>query len=347
MIRRDLESRGSIFHTDVDTEVIAHLIARSDATTLEEAIASALPHLEGAYSLVILSQEAAFAIRDAFGVRPLSIGRIGDGHVIASETCALDLVRASHERDVKPGEMVVFEFGKPPRSRFPLEPKPSQNCVFELIYFARPDSRVFGRGVYNARFRMGERLAAEAGAEADIVIPVPDSGVPAALGFAKGAAVEYGLGLIRSHYVGRTFIEPSGSIRDLGVKLKLNPVRELIEGRRVVVVDDSIVRGTTCKKIVKLLRESGAREVHFRVASPATLWPCFYGIDTPDRTQLIAANHSVDEIREFIGADSLGYLSLDGLRLSVGSDGTSFCEACLTGHYAAGVIPERDRRSAR
>ena len=351
-IRRELEARGSIFHTDVDTEVIAHLIARSEADSLDEALAEALRPLEGAYSLVVLSTDAAYAVRDPRGVRPLSIGRLGDAWMIASETCALDLVRASWEQDVEPGELLRFSKDGTMHSSFPFEKRAPKPCIFELIYFARPDSVVFGCGVYETRVKMGERLARESTVEADCVIPVPDSGVPAAIGFARASQIPYELGLIRSHYVGRTFIEPTGSIRDFGVKLKLNPVRRLLEGKRVIIIDDSIVRGTTCKKLVTLVREAGAAEVHFRVASPPTMWPCYYGIDTPSRDQLIAANHELDAIREFIQADSLAYLSLEGLRdatgAQVGSSTTdaSFCEACLTGHYPAGIIEAADRREA-
>lgn len=352
-IRRELEARGSIFHTDVDTEVIAHLIARSDAASLDEALAAALRPLEGAYSLVVVAETEAYAIRDPRGVRPLSLGRLGDAWMIASETCALDLVRASWERDVEPGEMVRFRQDGTIERRFPFETRKPKPCIFELIYFARPDSVVFGRGVYETRVKMGERLAQESAVEADCVIPVPDSGVPAAIGFARGSKLPYELGLIRSHYVGRTFIEPTGSIRDFGVKLKLNPVRRMLEGKRVVIIDDSIVRGTTCKKLVTLVREAGAREVHFRVASPPTMWPCYYGIDTPSRDQLIAANHELDAIRDFIQADSLAYLSLEGLReateagQSEDAADATFCEACLTGHYPAGIIEAGDRREAR
>lgn len=349
-IRRELEARGSIFHTDVDTEVIAHLIARSDATSLDDALAEALRPLEGAYCLVVLSESEAYAIRDPRGVRPLSLGRLGDAWMIASETCALDLVRATWERDVEPGEMVRFRPDGSVSSRFPFEAQPPKPCIFELIYFARPDSVVFGRGVYETRVKMGQQLAKESTVEADCVIPVPDSGVPAAIGFARQSGIPYELGLIRSHYVGRTFIEPTGSIRDFGVKLKLNPVRRMLEGKRVVIIDDSIVRGTTCKKLVTLVREAGAREVHFRVASPPTMWPCYYGIDTPSRDQLIAANHELDAIRTFIQADSLAYLSLPGLRGATSADvltepaQATFCEACLTGHYPAGIIEAGDRR---
>lgn len=352
-IRRDLETQGSIFHTDVDTEVIAHLIARSRAANLDEALAEALRPLEGAYSLVVISKEAAYAIRDPRGVRPLSLGRLDDAWLIASETCALDLVRATWERDVEPGELVRIGSDGTLTSTHPFAAAAPKPCIFELIYFSRPDSVVFGRGVYETRVKMGERLASESGISADCVVPVPDSGVPAAIGFSRGSGIPYELGLIRSHYVGRTFIEPTGSIRDFGVKLKLNPLRRALEGKRVVLIDDSIVRGTTCKKLVKLVREAGAKEVHFRVASPPTMWPCYYGIDTPSREQLIAANHSLEEIRAYIEADSLAYLSLEGLRASTGAAAATdastatFCEACLTGHYPAGYIEAADRRAAR
>lgn len=352
-IRRELESQGSIFHTDVDTEVIAHLIARSGAASLDAALAEALRPLEGAYSLVVISTDAAYAIRDPRGVRPLSLGRLDGAWMIASETCALDLVRARWERDVEPGELVRISADGQIASMRPFAAAAPKPCIFELIYFARPDSVVFGRGVYETRVQMGQRLAQESGVDADCVVPVPDSGVPAAIGFARGSGIPYELGLIRSHYVGRTFIEPTGSIRDFGVKLKLNPLRRALEGKRVILIDDSIVRGTTCKKLVKLVREAGAREVHFRVASPPTMWPCYYGIDTPSRDQLIAANHELEAIRAFIEADSLAYLSLEGLRDATGAPDAkhpadaTFCEACLTGHYPAGVIEAGDRRVSR
>lgn len=332
-LRRELENAGAIFATSTDTEVIAHLVARSRCTTLIDALVEALNRVQGAYSLVAMTPDLFVAARDPQGVRPLVLGRTVQGHpTVASESSSFRLIDARLEREIAPGEIFVHS-AQGERTLHPFERVSPTPCIFELIYFARPDNTLFGRDVYATRKAMGAILARECPADADVVVPVPDSGVPAALGFAASSGVPFELGLVRSHYVGRTFIEPSSSIRHFGVKLKLSPVASVLAGKRVVIVDDSIVRGTTCRKIIKMVREAGAAEVHFRVASPPTTHPCFYGIDTPERAQLIASTHSLDEIRRYITADTLGYLSLDGLREGVGASGRAFCEACFTGDY--------------
>ena len=339
-IRARLEGRGSIFQTNSDTEVIVHLIALSKEHTLPEAIADALRQVEGAFSLVMISADRIFAVRDPRGFRPLALGRIPatagakqDTIVFASETCAFDLIGATYEREVKAGELVVVG-PEGVSSRFYTSSAPQSSCIFEHVYFSRPDSIVFGRPVDQSRDQLGRQLAREASAEADIVVPVPDSGVTAAMGYAAESGIPFRFGLIRNHYVGRTFIEPSQSVRDFGVKLKLNPVRSLLEGKRVVLIDDSIVRGTTSRKIVRMIRSAGAKEVHMRISCPPTISPCFYGVDTPSKKQLIAANKTVEEIREYIGADSLSYLSVEGLKKAC-ADGskTTYCTACYTGKY--------------
>ncbi|HYA22715.1 MAG TPA: amidophosphoribosyltransferase [Terriglobales bacterium] len=336
-IRSRLENQGSIFQTNSDTEVIVHLIAMSKEQTLPEAMADALRRVEGAFSLVMVSSDRVFAARDPRGFRPLAMGRISgekrDTIVFASETCAFDLIGASYERDVKPGELIVMG-PEGMTSRFYSTAQPQSSCIFEHVYFSRPDSIVFGRAVQDSREELGRQLAREAPAEADIVVPVPDSGVTAAMGYAAESGIPFRFGLIRNHYIGRTFIEPRQSVRDFGVKLKLNPVRSLLEGKRIVLIDDSIVRGTTSRKIVRMVRNAGAREVHMRISCPPTIAPCFYGVDTPSRRELIAANKSIEEIREFIGADSVAYLSLEGLKKAC-ADGekTTYCSACYTGSY--------------
>ena len=334
-LRRELEESGSIFQTTTDTEVIAHLVARSGKDEIGDALIHALKAVRGAYSLLALTDSLLIAVRDPLGVRPLVLGRLQDAIIVTSETTSLDLVNAEFVREVEPGEMLIIERDGFFHSLHPFEKVEPRPCIFELVYFARPDSIVFGRGVYETRKAMGRILAREVDIEADLVIPVPDSGVPAALGFAEGAKLPFELGLVRSHYIGRTFIEPSQSIRHFGVKLKLNPVSTILQGKRVVIVDDSIVRGTTSRKIVKMVREAGAREVSFLVSSPPTQWPCFYGIDTPVREDLVAAHHSVEQIREYITADNLAYLSIEGLREAAGSDREKlrFCEACFSGVY--------------
>ncbi len=339
-IRQRLESHGSIFQTNSDTEVIVHLIALSKEHTLPEAMADALRRVEGAFSLVMLSPDRVFAARDPRGFRPLAMGRIPrqegekqDTIVFASETCAFDLIGATYEREVKPGELIVIG-PEGITSRFYAAAAAQSSCIFEHVYFSRPDSLVFGRPVQVSREELGRQLAREAPAEADIVVPVPDSGVTAAVGYAAESGLPFRFGLIRNHYVGRTFIEPRQNVRDFGVRLKLNPVRSLLKGKRVVLVDDSIVRGTTSRKIVRMIRSAGATEVHMRVSCPPTISPCFYGVDTPSKKELIAANKSVEEIREYIGADSLAYLSLEGMKKAC-ADGekTTYCTACYTGAY--------------
>ncbi len=334
-MRGELETEGAIFQSSMDSEVIMHLIARERAGTLVERIASALRKVEGAYSLTFLADDIMVAARDPKGVRPLAIGKLGDAYVVASETSALDLIDATYMREVEPGEIVLFEKGQ--MKSFDLiknGTKKKAHCIFEYIYFARPDSHVFDRDVYPIRKGFGRQLAKEHPVEADVVIPVPDSGVPAAIGYAEQSGIPMQFGLIRNHYVGRTFIEPKNEIRHFGVRIKLNPVREVLKGKRVVVIDDSIVRGTTSMKIVKMLRRAGAKEVHMRISSPPTTWPCFYGIDTPTRSELIAAQQSVKEICDFITADSLGYLSQDGLYFfEKKGEREWFCDACFTGNY--------------
>lgn len=338
-LRRRMVAEGAIFQSSSDTEVILHLLARAPAGPLEEQIAYALGRVTGAYSLLLLTREALYAIRDPHGFRPLVLGRLGPSWVVSSETCALDLIEARYEREVEPGEMVEIS----DRGMRSLRYAPAGerlHCVFEYVYFARPDSVLWGRSVHTVRKALGRELAREHPAAADLVIAVPDSGVGAALGFAEESGLRYEVGLIRNHYVGRTFIEPQQGIRHFGVKVKLNPMREVLEGRRVVVVDDSIVRGTTSRKIVRMIRNAGAREVHMRISSPPIKWPCYYGIDTPTRRELIGASHSVDEIRRYLGADSLGYLSLEGMLKATGGDPAHFCHACFTGAYRVGIVPE-------
>jgi amidophosphoribosyltransferase len=337
-MRQSLEESGSIFQTTLDTEIFMHLMALADARGPEDALIEAARQVRGAFSLIVLTPDAVLAMRDAHGFRPLCIGRLGDGYVVASETCALDLVGADFVRDVEPGELVRIDSqGMRTRRALP-EAQPLQQCVFEHIYFSRPDSRVFGEGVDRVRRRIGHRLAEEQPADADVVIAVPDSSNSIALGYSEKSGLRYELGLIRNHYVGRTFIQPHQAGRDSSVRVKFNPVREVLEDRRVVVVDDSIVRGTTSRKLVRMLRHAGAREVHFRVGSPPVTHPCFYGIDTPSRRELIGAVKTVEEIREYLGVDSLGYLSLEGL-LACERDGSRFCRACFTGRYPVAVDP--------
>ncbi|HET9491170.1 MAG TPA: amidophosphoribosyltransferase [Methylomirabilota bacterium] len=338
-LRREMERDGAIFQSTSDTEVILHLLARAPAGSLAEQLPHALGQVTGAYSLLILTPDAMYAVRDPYGFRPLTLGRLGDAWVVASETCALDLIEARYEREVNPGEiLMISDAGLQSLRPFPTAER--LQCVFEYVYFARPDSVLWGRNVHTVRKALGRELAREHPVEADVVIPVPDSGTSAALGFAEQSGIRYEMGLIRNHYVGRTFIEPKQGIRHFGVKVKLNPMPEMLEGRRVVVVDDSIVRGTTSRKIVRMIQSAGAREVHMRISSPPIQWPCYYGIDTPTRKDLIAASHSVDETRRYLGAESLGYLSLEGMLKSTGSDPTQFCHACFTGSYRVGIVPE-------
>ncbi|MGC2465135.1 MAG: amidophosphoribosyltransferase [Candidatus Acidiferrum sp.] len=340
--RRKLEHRGSIFQTNSDTEVIVHLIARSQARNLSGALGDALNQVEGAYSLLVLTQDELYAVRDPRGFRPLVLGKLplptgGEVWLVASETCAFDLLNAQYVREIEPGEMVRISRSGIESIHFAPQ-KPRQQCIFEHVYFARPDSIIFGRSVNESREALGRVLAREHPVEADIVVPVPDSGVPAAVGYALESKIPFRMGLIRNHYIGRTFIEPSQAIRNFGVKLKLNPIRGLIEGQRVILVDDSIVRGTTSRKIVRMVREAGAREVHVRISCPPTISPCYYGVDTPTREELIASSNSPEEIRKFLGADSLGYVSLPALRQAVNDTDGKFCTSCYTGVYPTDLV---------
>lgn len=340
-LRDQLVREGSIFQTTSDTEVLLHLYARSQAPSAEQALVESVSQAQGAFSLVLLTNDHLFAVRDPHGFRPLTLGRLGDAYIVCSETCALDLIDAEWIRDIEPGE--VFIAGPDgARSLHPFPPGPAAHCIFEHVYFARPDSYVFGRSVNEVRTEFGRVLAREQPAGADVVVPIPDSGVCAATGFAEASGLPQQMGLIRNHYVGRTFIEPHQAIRHFGVRVKLNPVRSILQGRRVVLVDDSIVRGTTSRKIVKMVRAAGASEVHMRISCPPTVSPCFYGVDTPRRSELIAATHSVDEIRRYIGADSLGYLSLEGLLSAVGPTRTSYCTSCYTGEYPV-AFPQNEK----
>ena len=334
-LRNDLEQSGSIFSTTSDTEVLVHLLAKSQSDLLADRIAEALNAVKGAYSIVFLTETRMVAVRDPNGFRPLVLGKLGDCYVVASETCAFDLIEAEFVREIEPGEMIVVDkHGM--KSFKPFKEAQPSPCIFEFIYFARPDSTIFGEQVYRVRKGLGRQLAREHHVDADVVIAVPDSGVPATIGYAEESGIPFQLGLIRNHYVGRTFIEPQQSIRHFGVKLKLNPVRDVIEGKRVVVVDDSLVRGTTARKIVKMIRNAGAREVHMRISSPPTSFPCYYGIDTPTRKELISSSHTIDEISRYITADSIGYLSREGM-LAAASAPTGapahYCDACFSGEY--------------
>jgi amidophosphoribosyltransferase len=333
-LRAELEAQGSIFQTSSDTEVIVHLMAKSREPDVVSRLVAALRRVRGAYSLILLTSDGKMiGVRDPNGFRPLVIGRLKDSYVLSSETCSFDLIEADLLREVEPGELIVIEKGGMTSQRLP-ETAGQTFCVFEHVYFARPDSLVNGKSVYRARERMGMRLAQESPVEADVVIPVPDSGVPAAVGYSKESGIPFEMGLIRSHYVGRTFIEPQDSIRHFGVRLKLSPVRSVVDGKRVVVVDDSLVRGTTSRKIVKMLRGAGARSVHLRISAPPTTHPCYYGIDTPTRSELVAASHTIDEINTYVTSDSLSYLSHEGLMAAVASGkGEGYCSACFTGKY--------------
>ena len=340
--RRKLEHKGSIFQTNSDTEVIVHLLARSQARHLGGALGDALNQVEGAYSLVVLTTEELYAIRDPRGFRPLNLGKMAApggeiAWIVASETCAFDLLNAQYIREVEPGEMLRISRSGLESIHYAPE-KPHQFCIFEHVYFSRPDSTIFGRSVNESREKLGRLLAREHPADADIVVPVPDSGVPAAVGYAMESRIPFRMGLIRNHYIGRTFIEPSQAIRNFGVRLKLNPIRGLMEGKRVVLVDDSIVRGTTSRKIVRMVREAGAKEVHVRISCPPTISPCYYGVDTPTREELIASSNTPEEIRRFLGADSLGYISLAGLREAVNDAAGNFCTSCYTGNYPTDLV---------
>ena len=328
--RHRLEAEGAIFQSTNDSEVLVHLVAHSRQPTSADRVADALRQVRGAFTMLLLTPDQLIAVRDPHGFRPLSIGRTKDAYVFSSEPPAFDLIGAEYLRDVEPGEMVVVN-DSGLESFYPFAEAEQKMCIFEYVYFARPDSVLSGISVYEVRKRLGRTLAKEQPAEADVVIPVPDSGTPSALGYSQESGIPFEFGLIRSHYVGRTFIEPDESIRHFGVRLKLSPVRQALDGKRVVVVDDSIVRGTTSRKIVAMLRDAGAREVHFRISSPPTRWPCFYGIDTPSRNELIASNHEIGEIIKYVRSDSVGYLSIEGLHKAVGGGG--HCDACFSGDY--------------
>ncbi|MBN1653738.1 MAG: amidophosphoribosyltransferase [Deltaproteobacteria bacterium] len=342
--KQRLESAGSIFHSTSDSEVLVHLIAHSKEQTAVNRVVEALQQVRGAFSLLFLTPNELIAVRDPHGFRPLCIGRSRNAYLFSSEPPAFDLLAAEFLREVEPGELVVVDKSGL-RSFFPFAPVKRKMCIFEYIYFARPDSTLDGVSVYEARKRFGRALAQEQPAQADLVIPIPDSGVPAALGYAEQMNLPFEFGLIRSHYIGRTFIEPESSIRHFGVRLKLSPVRSVLNGKRLVVVDDSIIRGTTSQKIVKMLRDAGAREVHLRISSPPSRWPCYYGIDTPSTSELIASSLAIAEINKFITSDSLGYLSIEGLHRSIGGNG--YCDACFTGEYPVEVrkndIPQRQQ----
>ena len=337
-LRREMIERGSIFQSSSDSECIIHLMARSLQRTIPERMEDALRRVEGAFSIVAMTRSKLIGVRDPLGVRPLVLGRLGDGHVLSSETCALDIVGAELVREVEPGEMVVIRDGEVESLR-PFRPKRPRFCVFEHVYFSRPDSIIGGRSVYETREAIGLELAREAPAEADLVCPVPDSGTPAAIGYARGSGIPYAMGIVRNQYVGRTFIEPTEQIRNMGVRLKLNVNRALIRGKRVVLVDDSVVRGTTSRKIKEMVLDAGAAEVHFRIASPPTAWPCFYGVDTPERSKLLASSMTEEEMERHLGVDSLRFISLDGLYRAVGEEGgrdagaPQYCDACFSGDY--------------
>lgn len=340
-LRQQLVREGSIFQTSSDTEVILHLYARSQAVTAEDAIIESVSQIRGAFSIAMLTKDKLIAVRDPHGFRPLAVGRLGDATVVCSETCALDLIGATYIRDVEPGEVLVISKSGM-RSYKPLAEASPAHCIFEHVYFARPDSYVFGQSVNEVRTELGRGLAREAAVDADVVVPIPDSGVCAALGYAEESGVPFKMGLIRNHYVGRTFINPQQAIRHFKVKVKLNPVKSLLEGKRVLLIDDSIIRGTTSQKIVRMIRAAGASEVHMRISCPPTISPCYYGIDTPRRSELIASAKSVEDIREFLNADSLSYLSLEGMLSSVGLRARSYCTSCFTGKYPVEIPRDED-----
>ena len=339
-----LEAQGSIFQSTMDSEIFVHLIAKSKKDSYMERTIQALSHVRGAYSIVLLTEKALIGARDPHGFRPLCLGELNGSFVIASETCALDLVEARYLRDIQPGEVVMID----KRGLHSQQPFPAVRpafCIFEYIYFARPDSNIFGENVYLVRKKLGARLAEESPVKGDFVMPIPDSGNYAALGFAERMGLPFEMGMIRNHYVGRTFIQPSQSVRDFGVKVKLNPVRDLLKGKRIVVIEDSIVRGTTSRTRIKALRDAGAKEVHMRVSCPPHRFPCHYGIDFPTQSELIAYSRSVEEIRKFIGLDSLAYLSLEGMVQAMPQPGDSFCLACYSGHYPVQISSEADKFS--
>ena len=339
-LREELEEEGSIFRGTSDSEVIVHLIVKSKKKKFLEKLMDALAKLEGAYSLLVMTNKKLIAIRDPWGFRPLSMGELDGSPVFASETCAFDLIGAKYIRDIEPGEVLLIENREIKSYQIPKKSSKKSQCIFEFVYFARPDSKIFKRSDYEVRKEFGKRLARENPVEADVVIPVPDSGVVPALGYSQESKIPFEMGLIRNHYVGRTFIKPQQQMRDIGVKVKLNPIPEVIRGKRVVVIDDSIVRGTTSKKIVRMIREAGAKEVHMRISSPPTKWPCYFGIDTPTKEQLIASSSSLEEICKYIEADSLGYLSLEGMLKAAGGSKEEFCTACFDGDYSVEIPKE-------
>jgi len=345
-LREDLEHKGSIFSTTTDTEVILHLLQRSQQSGILDGLAESLNQVQGAFSLLILTKDAMIGARDPYGFRPLCLGKLNGSHVLASESCAFDLIDAQYIREIEPGEIIMIR-GEQITSVKALHAPRTAKCVFEHVYFSRPDSMVFGRTVQSSRDKMGRALARENPVDADLVVPIPDSGVAAAVGYAQESGIPFAMGLIRNHYVGRTFIEPLHSIRNFGVKVKHNAVRELLAGKRVILIDDSLVRGTTTRKIVKMVRAAGAKEVHMRISCPPTISPCFYGVDTPAKKELVASSHTVEEIRKNIEADSLAYLSLEGLLKAVNAKENEFCTACYTGKYplgfADGMPNERER----
>ena len=331
-IRHDLERKGHIFQTTIDSEVIVHLMARSEKEDFLDALVFSLKQVKGAYSLLVMNRNRLFAVRDPYGFRPLSLGKLDGSWVVASETCAFDIIGAAYERDVKPGELIeITSAGL--RSFFPFEKHDESLCIFEYIYFSRPDSRIFGESVYDMRIKLGRMLAKQSPVEADIVVPIPDSSNCAALGYSKESGIPFELAMIRSHYIGRTFIEPSQKIRDLGVKLKFNVVASVVKNKRVVVVDDSIMRGTTMRKIIKMFRNAGAKEVHVRISAPPTKFPCYYGIDIPTHSELIAATHSIEEIRKYLRVDSISYMTIGTLIEAVDAPSRKFCTACFDGRY--------------
>jgi amidophosphoribosyltransferase len=341
-LRNELVKQGSIFQSGSDTEVVLHLYARSGARSVEDAAVESVTQVQGAFSFLMMTSDRMIAVRDPHGFRPLAIGRLGEATVVCSETCALDLIGATYVRDVEPGEVLIVT-ANGTRSLKPFAAAQLAHCVFEHVYFSRPDSYVFGKSVNEVRTNLGRILAREQLVDADVVVPVPDSGVCAAMGYADGAGLPLRMGLIRNHYVGRTFIQPQSAIRHFGVKVKLNPVRSILEGKRVVLVDDSLVRGTTSRKIVRMVRAAGAVEVHVRISCPPTISPCFYGVDTPRRSELIAATHTMEEIRSYLDADTIGYLSLEGLMEAVGTGREGYCSSCYTGRYP--VAFPRDEKS--
>lgn len=348
-LRRELQREGAIFQSTSDTEVILHLIAMGKEAMFTDRLQAALARLEGAFSFVGLTNKKLIGCRDALGIRPLVLGDLDGAYILASETCALDIIGAQFVRDVEPGELVIIT-DKGISSHYPFKPAPKRFCIFEYVYFARPDSMIEGQNVYDIRKNIGVELANESPVDADVVVPVPDSGVPAAIGFAQGSNVPFELGIIRNHYVGRTFIQPTDSIRHMGVKLKHNANRKMIEGKRVVLVDDSIVRGTTSQKIVQMVREAGAASVHMRIASPPTMSSCFYGVDTPESHKLLASRMDIDAMREFIRVDSLAFITLDGLYRAAGQPGRNneqpqFCDACFSGEYPTELVDHDDREN--